>query len=115
MPTPKTQNSKPETRNPKPELRPFDPARYLKSDEEIAIFLEECLAEGDPALTAHALGVVARARGMSALARETGLSREGLYKALGEGGNPEFATVLKVVHALGLRLRVTPATPRASG
>lgn len=86
----------------------WDSARYLKTDEDMAQYLEACLEENDPALVAHALGVIARAKGMSALARQTGLSREGLYKALAADGNPEFATVLKVVHALGLQLHATP-------
>jgi probable addiction module antidote protein len=63
----------------------------------------------DPAYIAHALGVIARARSMSQLARDTGLTREGLYKALSGEGNPSFATVLKVAHALGLKLKLAPA------
>lgn len=82
----------------------YDTAEYLKSDEDISLYLDACLQEGDPALVTHALGVIARARGMSRLARETGISREGLYRALSSDGNPEFATVMKVIHALGLKL-----------
>jgi probable addiction module antidote protein len=86
------------------ETRPFDPAAYLDGPEAIAAYLEGAFADGDPAEIADALGVVARARGMSALAAETGLSRQSLYKALSGEGNPEFSTVLKVMKALGLRL-----------
>lgn len=88
--------------------RPFDPAEYLDSDEGIAAYIEEALDIGDPAFIADALGVVARARGMSQIAKETGLGRESLYKALSPDGNPEFATVLRVLKALGLRLSVSP-------
>ena len=70
----------------------------------MAAYLEAALEDGDPALVAHVLGVIARAKGMSRLARETGLGRESLYKALSAEGNPEFAMVLKVIRALGLRL-----------
>ncbi len=90
-------------------LRPWDSAEHLKTEEEMALYLEACLEEGDAALIAHALGVIAKARGMSQLARDTGLSRESLYKALSGDGNPEFATVMKVVKALGYRLHATPA------
>ena len=87
---------------------PFDPARYLDSDEAIAAFMDEAFETGDAAFITHAFGVAARARGMTQIAREAGLSRESLYRALGENGNPEFATVLKVAKALGLRLAVEP-------
>jgi len=73
----------------------------------MAAYLEAVLEDGDPALVAAALGDIARAKGMAMIARETGLGRESLYKALSPGGNPEFATVLKVVKALGLRLHVS--------
>ena len=88
----------------------YDSADYLKSEEGIRRYLETCFAEAgdDPALIAHALGVVARARGMMQLSRDTGISREGLYKALSEGGNPSFATVIKVTRALGFRLAPVP-------
>ena len=86
---------------------PWDPARYLESDEDVAAYLDAALEEDDPALLAAALGDIARARGMTEIARETGLGRESLYKALSADGNPEFATVLKVVRSLGLRLRVS--------
>ncbi|MFM2041832.1 MAG: hypothetical protein RLY86_408 [Pseudomonadota bacterium] len=93
---------------------PFDAAELLDSDESIAVYLDEALATGDAAFIAHALGVIARARGMSQLARDAGLSRESLYKALSETGNPEFATILKVVQALGLTLSVQPTADKAA-
>jgi probable addiction module antidote protein len=84
--------------------RRFDPAEYLTTDEAMAEYVSTALATGDPAFIADSLGVVARARGMAKVARQAGLGRESLYKALSAEGNPEFATVLKVVEALGLRL-----------
>jgi probable addiction module antidote protein len=86
---------------------PWDIARYLDSDEAIAAYLDAVLEEEDPALLAAALGDIARAKGMTQIARETGLGRESLYKALSNRGNPEFGTVLKVMRALGLKLRVS--------
>lgn len=88
-------------------LREYDTAHYLKTGEDIARYLNACLDEcgDDPAMIAHAFGVVARTRGMSKIARQTGLNREGLYKALSQDGNPEFATILKVANALGVRFR----------
>jgi probable addiction module antidote protein len=79
---------------------------HLKTDEDIAHYLEAVFEDGDPALVAAALGDVARAKGVSQVARDAGLGRESLYKALSAEGNPEFATVLKVIHALGLKLKV---------
>lgn len=90
-------------------LRPWDSAEHLKTEEEMVLYLEACLEEGDATLIAHALGVIAKARGMTQLARDTGLSRESLYKALSGEGNPEFATVMKVVRALGFQLHASPA------
>ena len=92
------------------ETRPFDPAAYLDSPEAMLAYLTGAFADGDASEITDALGVVARARGMSQLAEETGLTRQALYKALSGEGNPEFATVLKVVRALGLRLRPEPAS-----
>ncbi len=89
---------------------PWDPAEHLKTGEEMAAYLEAALEEGDPALVAAALGDIARAKGMTHVARETGLGRESLYKALSAAGNPEFATILKVVAALGLKLHAAPAS-----
>jgi probable addiction module antidote protein len=90
----------------------FDSAEYLDSDEAISAYLEEALATDDPAFIVQALGTVARARGMSQIAKEAGLSRESLYKALSAEGNPEFSTVIRVMQALGLRFSVTAADPR---
>lgn len=88
----------------------WDSAAHLKTDEDIQLYLEACVeeAEDDPALIIHALGVVARAKNMSQLSRETGLSREGLYKALSADGNPTFATIAKVTKALGFKLTIQP-------
>jgi probable addiction module antidote protein len=88
---------------------PWDIIEYLKTEEEMAAYLEAALEEGDPALVVAALGDIARAKGMTQIAREASLGRESLYKALSPTGNPEFATILKVVDALGLRLHVAPA------
>jgi probable addiction module antidote protein len=85
---------------------PWDSAEHLKTDEDIANYLEAVFEDGDPALIVHALGVIARAKGMTQIAHATGLGRESLYKALSSDGNPEFATVLKVLRALGLKLKV---------
>lgn len=94
---------------------PWDPAEHLQTEEDMAAYLEATLEEGDPSLFAAALGDIARAKGMTQLARETGLGRESLYKALSPSGNPEFATILKIVGALGLRLHATPAGAKSSG
>jgi len=88
----------------KTKTRSYDAAEYLASEEDMTAYLESALEEGDPSLVVQALGNIAKARGMSQIARETGLGRESLYKALSPEGNPEFATVLKVVKALGMRL-----------
>jgi probable addiction module antidote protein len=85
---------------------PWDSAQLLQTKADIADYLEAVLEDGDPALVTHALGVIARAKGMAQIGRATGLGRESLYKALSAKGNPEFATVLKVIHALGLKLKV---------
>ena len=86
----------------------WDSAEHLKTDEDIQLYLEACLEEGgdDPAFIVHALGVIARAKNMSQLARDTGITREGLYKAFSEDGNPTFATVTKVMKALGLKFTI---------
>lgn len=93
----------------KTRTRPYDAAEYLKSDIDLQAYLDAVLEEGDPALFAAALGDIARARGMAQLARDTGLGRESLYKALSAEGNPELATVFKVMRALGLRLHASVA------
>ena len=87
----------------------WDAAEHLKSEDDMALYLQAALEEGDPGLVAAALGDIARAKGMSQIARETGLGRESLYKALSPEGNPEFSTVLKVIKALGLQLHAQPA------
>ncbi len=97
----------------KPKTRPWDVAEHLKTAEDMAAYLEAALEEGDPALIAAAIGDIARAKGITRIARETGLGRESLYKALSPEGNPEFATVLKVMRALGLKLHATPITTRS--
>lgn len=88
----------------------WDSAEYLKTDGDIAAYLDAVLEEDDPTLVNYALGIIARAKGMSQISRETGLGRESLYKALSPKGNPEFATVIKVLKALGLRLHASPRT-----
>jgi probable addiction module antidote protein len=85
---------------------PWDSASYLKTPEDVAYYLEAVFDDGDPALITAALGDIARSKGMTKIARATGLGRESLYKALSPGGNPELATVLKVMRALGLKLKV---------
>ena len=93
----------------KTQTRPWDVVEHLQTVEDTAAYLEAALEDGDPGLVAAALGDIARAKGMAQIARESGLGRESLYKALSPEGNPELATVLKVVRALGLRLHVVPA------
>lgn len=83
----------------------YDPAQYLTTPRDREGYMSEALATGDPAFIADALGVIARAKGMTEIARQTGLGRENLYKALSKDGNPELATVIKVMRALGLDLR----------
>jgi probable addiction module antidote protein len=85
---------------------PWDSAAYLKTAADVAGYLEAVFEDGDPALVAAALGDVVRSKGMAKIARSAGLGRESLYKALSRGGNPEFATVLKVMRALGLKVKV---------
>jgi probable addiction module antidote protein len=89
----------------------YDVAKHLRTPEEMVAYLEACLdeGEGDAAFIAKALGDIARARGMTQVARDTGLSRESLYKALSGERSPDFDTILKVVNALGLRLHAEAA------
>ena len=87
--------------------RPWDVGEYLDTDEDMAAYLEAALEEGDSTLVAAALGDIARAKGMTQIARDAGLGRESLYKALSPEGNPELATILRVIKALGLRLHAT--------
>jgi probable addiction module antidote protein len=89
-----------------PRPYPRDRARDLGSDAAIAAYLETALASDDPAVIVRALGVAARARGMTRIAEQAGLSRESLYRALGENGKPRFGTVMRVAKALGVRLAV---------
>lgn len=93
-----------ETPKVKTKTLPWDAAEFLETEDDMVAYLEAALEEGDASLVAAALGDIARAKGMTAIARETGLGRESLYKALSAEGNPEFATILKVVRSLGLRL-----------
>ena len=88
----------------------FDPAEYLDDPKAIAAYLEEAFDTGDAKFIADAMGVVARASGMSEIAKSAGLSRESLYKALSADGNPELGTVLRVIKALGLKLAIEPQT-----
>ena len=92
--------------NNKLETRPWNPAEHLETEEDMAADLEAALEDGDTGVIVAALGDIARAKGMSQIARDAGLGRESLYKALSPSGNPEFATVLRVVQALGLRFHV---------
>lgn len=94
------------------ETYPFDPAKYLTSAEHCAYYLTEALETNDAAAIADALGVIARARGMSEIARKTGLRREGLYRMLSAQGNPELATVLRILQAIGVQLIAEPARAR---
>ena len=87
---------------------PFDASEYIEDDEAARDFLLDAMESGDPRVIAGAIGDVARAKGMSQLARETGMSRESLYRALSEDGNPQLATVLRVLEALGLKLTIEP-------
>lgn len=95
--------------------KPWDPADHLATEEDMVAYLEAALEEADPALVAAALGDIARAKGMTQVARDAGLGRESLYKALSPTGNPEFGTILKVVAALGLQLHASSAGMRGSG
>ena len=91
------------------QAKAYDVTEYLETEEDMAAYLNAALEEGDPALLSAALGDIARAKGMTQLARETGITRDGLYKALSPTGNPSFATVEKVVSALGMKVQVAPA------
>ncbi len=84
----------------------WDVTEHLKTDEDMAAYLEAALEQGDTSVVTAALGDIARAKGMTQIARQSGMGRESLYKALSPEGNPEFATILKVIDALGLELHV---------
>lgn len=91
---------------PKRATRPFDPAAYLDTPEDVAHYLEAALEENDSAAFAAALGDVARSKGATELARKAGLSRDAIYKALSKDGNPSLSTLFRVMDALGVRLAV---------
>ena len=93
----------------KTRTRPWDPAEHLETEEDMAAYLSASLEDGDLGLIMATMGDIARAQRMAFVAQESGLGRESLYKSLSANGNPEFATVLKVVSALGLRLQATTA------
>jgi probable addiction module antidote protein len=95
--------------------RKFDVAKFLGTDQDIALYLSEALETGDAAYVAHAFGAVARTRGVAKVARQTGLGRESLYKALSGQGNPELATVLRVAKALGIALAAKPVGRQSAG
>lgn len=86
----------------------WDASEYLETEEDIAAYLNAAIEEGDPALLQAALGDIAKARGMSSIAREAGVSRESLYKSLSASGNPSFQTISKVSRALGLTMSFRP-------
>ena len=88
------------------ETKPFDPASYLETEEDILYYLEAAMEENDPKHIASALGDVARSKGMSDIAKKAGLGRQALYKALSEDGNPTLETLVAVLGALGLTLTV---------
>ncbi|MGN8158295.1 addiction module antidote protein [Salinisphaera sp. RV14] len=95
----------------KVELYDYDVAEHLRTRDEMAAYLNACIeeSEGDVGFIAKALGDIARAQSMAGVARDTGLSRESLYRALSASGNPSFDTIMKVTHALGLRLSAVAA------
>ena len=95
-------------RKTKIKTRPYDSAEYLDTPEAIAEYLTDALEEDDPRFIAKAIGTAARARGMSEIAREAGVSRENLYRALSGDTKPEFDTIRRVLDALGVRLEVKP-------
>ena len=90
-------------------IRAYDASRYLKTEGDRQAYLDAALADGDPRVIAAVLGDIAKAKGMSKVARAAGLGRESLYKALSPEGNPEFGTILKVMQALGYQLHATAA------
>ncbi len=96
------------------ELPDFDPAEYLRDADDIAGYLSAVLEEDDPDALIEALGTIARARGMTEIARRSGLAREALYRSLREGAAPRFDTVMRVLRALGVHLVVEPNGPRAA-
>ena len=95
--------------------RSWDPAEHLETEEDMAAYLNVALEEGDLSLIMATLGDIARARRMAMVAQEASLGRESLYKSLSADGNPEFGTVLKVLHALGLQLQASSTTRPSTG
>jgi probable addiction module antidote protein len=91
----------------KEKTSPYDSAEYLNTRAAVNAYMDEALKTDDPAFIAMALGTIARTRGMSKIAKKTGLSRESLYKALSTDGNPEFGTIIRVMQALGLKFCIT--------
>ncbi len=89
--------------------KPWDASEHLDNEEMIFAYMNAAIEDGDPALVAAALGDIARARGMTHIAKMAGVSRESLYKALSVDGNPEFATIMKVMKAMGLHMTIEPA------
>jgi len=96
-------------------LTPYDSAEYLDTEEAIVAYLSESFASNDPAEIAEAIGTVARARGMTVVARQAGVSRESLYRALSRQGNPELSTMMGVLKACGVRLTAAPAANQRRG
>jgi probable addiction module antidote protein len=90
------------------ETTPFDVAEFLTSDARISAYLDEAFEDGAPAFIARALGDIARAKGMAQMAKETGISREALYRSLSSDGNPRLSTLMGVIRALGLKLAIAP-------
>lgn len=88
--------------------KPWDASEHLDSEEMIFAYMNAAIEDGEPSLVAAALGDIARARGMTHIAKIAGMSRESLYKALSAEGNPEFATIMKVMRALGLHMTIEP-------
>jgi probable addiction module antidote protein len=95
------------------ETTPWDPTEFLDNDEAIEAYLEAAFEEGEPKFIAIALGNIARAKGMTSVARDAGITREALYKSLSEKGDPKLSTLLAVMKALGLKFTVTSATEAA--
>lgn len=94
------------------ETEPFDPAEYIRNPEEAALYLNDAIASGDPAVVAAAIGTIARAHGTTKLAKSAGVSRAGLYRGLSKGGNPTLSTLMTVLREMGLFLSVHPTQPR---
>jgi probable addiction module antidote protein len=96
-------------------LKRYDVTDFLEVEEDVIAYLNAALEDGHPEVIAHAIGNIARMRGMSRIAKECGLGRESLYKSLSERGNPEFGTVLRVLNAIGFRLRAESANEPTQG